>query len=171
MAILKDAKTKGKTLDSPVTNDALIHSMDKPDPPISGGWGVSMKSKKYLVIGAVVIALGILTGVLLPKGGGGLTPSGGGGAGLLEAGKKVFGSDDTKLFKDTTEGTIEEGGIDGEGTHKLVRPGGESQTVYINSTVLDLDQFVGKKVKVWGQTHAAQKAGWLMDVGRVELME
>jgi hypothetical protein len=34
---------------------------------------------------------------------------------------------------------------------------------------VDLDKYVGKKVKVFGQTLAAQKAAWLMDVGRVEL--
>ena len=29
----------------------------------------------------------------------------------------------------------------------------------------------GKKIKVWGQTQTAQYAGWLMDVGRVEVAE
>ena len=68
------------------------------------------------------------------------------------------------------EGNLESGGINGEGTHKLIRPGGDSQTVYLTSSVLDLNQFVGKKVKVWGQTFSAKKAGWLMDVGRVEVL-
>lgn len=85
--------------------------------------------------------------------------------------EKAVGSKDTKIFRDSAEGVLEKGGINGEGTHKLIRPGGESQTVYLTSSVVDLNQFVGKKVKVWGETLAAEKAGWFMDVGRLELME
>lgn len=81
----------------------------------------------------------------------------------------IFGSNDTKTFKDIAEGTVKKGGIDGEGQYHLVRPGGESQNVYMTSSVVDLSILAGKKVKVWGQTMAAQKAGWLMDVGRVEV--
>jgi len=66
---------------------------------------------------------------------------------------------------------LEQGGIEGEGSHKLTREGGESQTLYLTSTVVDLEQFVGRKVQVWGETFAAQKAGWLMDVGRVKVLE
>src|SRR3989344_5006768 len=81
----------------------------------------------------------------------------------------VFGSNDTKTFKDTTEGVVKKGGIDGECQYHLVRPGGESQNVYMTSSVVDLSLVLDKKVKVWGETQAAQKAGWLMDVGRVEV--
>lgn len=84
---------------------------------------------------------------------------------------KVEGLTDTKNFKDSAEGTLEKGGINGEGTHKLVREGGPSQTAYLVSSVVDLDSYVGKKVKVWGETFAAQKAAWLMDVGKVEILE
>jgi hypothetical protein len=84
--------------------------------------------------------------------------------------KKVVGSEDTKVYPDSAEGELQVGGINGEGTHSLIRPGGESQTVYLTSSVLDLNQFVGKKVKVWGQTFAAKKAGWLMDIGKVEVL-
>lgn len=83
----------------------------------------------------------------------------------------VFGSDDLKTFRDTTEGVLEKGGIDGEGSHHLTRPGGESQTVYLTSSIVDLEQFITRKVKVWGETNKARKAGWLMDVGRVEVLE
>jgi len=82
-----------------------------------------------------------------------------------------FGSNDTSKFKDTATGVLESGGLDGEGTHKLTREGGPSQTVYLTSSVLDLDQFVGKKVQVWGETFTGQKAGWLMDVGRIKVLE
>ncbi len=83
----------------------------------------------------------------------------------------VVGVKDDKAFKDTTEGVVEKGGLNGEGSHKLVRPGGPSQTVYLTSSVVDLDEFVGTKVEVKGETFAAQKAGWLMDVGRVKVLE
>lgn len=79
------------------------------------------------------------------------------------------GVNDTKTFPDMAEGTVAEGGIDGEGTFHLVRPGGDSQNVYMTSSTVDLSQFVGKKIKVWGQTQTAKTAGWLMDVGKVEV--
>ncbi len=52
----------------------------------------------------------------------------------------------------------------------MVRPGGDSQNVYLTSSIIDLSRFVKKKVKVWGETHAAQHVGWLMDVGRLEVL-
>ncbi len=84
---------------------------------------------------------------------------------------EIVGSSDTKTFKDTAEGILEEGGIEGEGQYHLVRPGGISQNVYLTSSTVDLSQFVKKKIKVWGETHTAQTAGWLMDVGRVEALQ
>lgn len=86
-------------------------------------------------------------------------------------GKQEMGISDESTFKDTAEGVLEEGGIDGEGTYHLVRPGGDSQNVYLTSTVIDLASFMGKKVQVWGQTLSARKAGWLMDVGKIKLLE
>jgi len=38
------------------------------------------------------------------------------------------------------------------------------------SSIVDLDQFTNKKVKVWGQTMQAEKASWLMDIGKIELL-
>lgn len=81
----------------------------------------------------------------------------------------TYGTNDTATFKDTAEGTVANGGIDGEGQFHLVRPGGDSQNVYMTSSLVDLSLFVGKKIKVWGQTQAAKHAGWLMDVGRVQV--
>lgn len=92
------------------------------------------------------------------------------GAQVSSGGKEV-GLDDQATFRDRAEGTLEEGGIDGEGTHHLVRPGGDSQTVYLTSSVVDLAPFVGKKVEVWGETNKGHKAAWLMDIGRVKVLE
>lgn len=82
----------------------------------------------------------------------------------------IFGSNH-EVFKDVAEGYLEQGGINGEGSHKLLRPGGDSQTVYLTSSVTDLDKLSGMQVKVWGKTYQGQKAGWLMDVGKVEVID
>lgn len=76
---------------------------------------------------------------------------------------------DKKTFKDSVEGILREGGIDGEGNFHIERPGGVSQNAYLTSSTVDLSNYIGKKVKVWGQTFSGQKAGWLMDVGLVEV--
>jgi len=82
----------------------------------------------------------------------------------------IIGSNDTTTFKDTVEGTLKEGGINGEGAFHLVRPGGDSQNVYLTSSSVDLSKFINQKIKVWGATQKAQYAGWLMDVGRIEVL-
>jgi hypothetical protein len=82
---------------------------------------------------------------------------------------KVFGNGDPSTFKDTAEGVLKNGGIDGEGQYHLVRPGGDSQNVYLTSSTVDLSQFIDQKIKVWGETQSAEHAGWLMDVGRVQV--
>ncbi|MEX0895437.1 MAG: hypothetical protein WDZ94_00690 [Patescibacteria group bacterium] len=82
----------------------------------------------------------------------------------------VFGSADTSTFKDSAEGYLESGGVNGEGTHRLLRPGGEAQTVSLTSSVTDLEALVGMDVKIWGETFKGQRSGWLMDVGRVEVV-
>lgn len=76
---------------------------------------------------------------------------------------------DKKTFKDSAEGLLKEGGMEGEGNFHLERPGGVSQNAYLTSSTVDLGKYVGKKVKVWGQTFQGQKAGWLMDVGLIEI--
>jgi len=80
------------------------------------------------------------------------------------------GMGDDSAFPDVAEGILVEGGIKGEGTHHLERPGGESQNVYLTSTVINLQSFVGKKVEVRGQTLSAINAGWLMDVGKIKVV-
>lgn len=82
-----------------------------------------------------------------------------------------IGITDKKTFKDKAEGILREGGIDGEGNFHLERPGGPSQNVYLTSSTVDLSKFIGKKIRVWGETFAAEKAGWLMDVGLVEIIK
>jgi Rieske Fe-S protein len=78
---------------------------------------------------------------------------------------------DVKTFRDQAEGVIEKNeGTNqyGQGTHKLARSGGQSQTAYLVSSVVDLDQYLGKNVVVYGETFSSTQVGWLMDVGKVE---
>ncbi len=100
-----------------------------------------------------------------------LTSTTGSGITTDSTGATVIGTTDTKTFSDSATGTLQVGGLSGEGTHHLERPGGASQTVYLISSIVDLEEFVGKKVEVGGQTIDAQHVGWLMDVGRVRVIE
>lgn len=130
-------------------------------------------SVKLVALLITVVLLGIGSGYFLAKNISktALTNLGVPGSSSTVAKGTVVGSEDLKTFKDMVEGKLEKGGIDGEGQFHLVRPGGESQNVYMTSSIVDLSLFIGKKVKVWGETQKAQKAGWLMDVGRVEVLE
>lgn len=134
----------------------------------------SIFTKNLFIFLVVAVVMGGMTGYIFTNKG-----SGNGGnaltSGTIDSSKiskgTVVGSNDTKTFKDTASGALKNGGINGEGQFHLVRPGGESQNVYLVSSSVDLSKFIGKKIKVWGQTQTAQYAGWLMDVGRVEVLE
>lgn len=125
-------------------------------------------------LAVVSIVLGVSTGFAISKMGGAGGPSNNSLQNTSETdatgAKKSAGIQDKKVFKDTAEGTLKEGGFEGEGSFHLERPGGVSQNVYLTSTTVDLSEFMGKKVKVWGQTFKASKAGWLMDVGYIEVL-
>ena len=139
----------------------------------NNGMNVIFTKKLFIILIAAVV-LGAMSGYILSnkKGstGGNTLTSGSIDSSSISKGT-VVGSDDTKTFKDVATGALKEGGIEGEGQFHLVRPGGVSQNVYLTSSSVDLSKFVGKKIKVWGETQKAQYAGWLMDVGRVEVIE
>jgi hypothetical protein len=140
----------------------MMHSFREEDQGVSVG-----KALLILLFSAV---LGVSSGwALVSVMQGGETKSSPANESDVSAGQ-TYGSSDTDAFPDKAEGTIEKGGIDGEGQYHLVRTGGESQNVYLTSSAVDLSLFVGRKVKIWGETQEGQKAGWLMDVGRVEVL-
>ncbi len=145
------------------TEVPVMHDMEQNESPIF--------SKKLIAILLVVAVLGVGTGYLVSQKG--QVSVGGETVSLTKGstGGKIMGSNDTKTFKDVAEGKLLGGGIDGEGAYHLVRPGGDSQNVYLTSSIVDLSLVVGKKVKVWGETQTAKHAGWLMDVGRVEILQ
>lgn len=146
------------------TNDSVLHNFEQSK-------NTSLFTSRFIVLLLIVAFLGIGTGFLLSKKGGIASVNIGGNDIKGYSQGKIVGSDDLKTFKDNAEGVLKEGGIEGEGQYHLVRPGGDSQNVYLTSSNIDLSKFLNKKVKVWGQTNTAQKAGWLMDAGRLEVLE
>jgi hypothetical protein len=129
------------------------------------------KEIKPVVYGVFIllVVFGVITGFILSRGAVGSQAKVGAPVSGTTDGKKSVGVSDTKTFTDSATGVIESGGLEDEGTHKLIRDGGPSQTVYMISSVVDLDEFTGKKVTVWGQTMAARNVPWLMDVGKVNM--
>jgi hypothetical protein len=125
------------------------------------------------------VGLGLASGFILANVRSG--EAGGGGANLQaaipESGVKkgqVFGLPDKETFRDKAVGVLEvnEDGPQAEGTHKLIRdPDNPSQNAYLISSVVDLDKLVGRKVEVFGETLYSEKVGWLMDVGRVKVLD
>lgn len=133
------------------------------------------QKKKFIIFVVIAIAVGILTGYGSAK----LNKKDNLDAGnVAQVASEVesikagdfFGVTDEETFTDSAQGYLEKGGVNGEGSHRLLREGGPSQTVAITSSVTELDDFVGMEIKVWGETNKAQVSGWFMDVGRVEII-
>lgn len=146
-------------------NSQLLHQFNE-------SASTSLFSGTFIIFLIVSILLGMGSGYLFSRNINTAsqlsTGSSGNGAKLAKG--TIEGSDDLKTFKDSAEGVLQAGGVNGEGQFHLVRPGGESQNVYLTSSIVDLSKYLKQKIKVNGQTQAAQTAGWLMDVGRVEVL-
>lgn len=121
----------------------------------------------------VVVAAGVLTGLVLASRSKYKASSASAaieGENLNEEQKQSVQT----VTRDQAEGTIEKNDKfeeTAQGQWKLIRPGGESQTAFLTSSYLDLDEYVGKKVKVYGETLGSDKVGWLMDVAKVEVID
>lgn len=124
--------------------------------------------KKFVFMLLIVIIVGGAFGFVLSS----LKGASGGSknVGKNVTTEKTAGILDKKTFKDKAEGILKEGGVDGEGSFHLIRPGGQSQNVYLTSSTIDLSKYIDKKVRTWGVTFTAEKAGWLMDVGYIEVL-
>lgn len=170
------------TSTQPQVDDPMLSSHNQPAqtgvvPATASGSDMKKRSLTSTIITVVVtVFLGVATGYILnqrlPVGmlpGSSATPVAQVATGEVKAGD-VFGSANVESFKDSAAGLLIIGGLDGEGSHSLLREGGESQTVYLTSSVTDLNKFENMEVKVWGETFRGQKAGWLMDVGRIEVI-
>jgi len=145
----------------PLVKDLTLQEVKKPLPLVK------------MFVGIVIVLLGIGSGYILRQKSNLGWPSENSNSKIPKVVQtpKTVGSTDVKTFRDSAVGVIQKNGTDGEGTHKLVREGGENQTASLTSSIVDLDLFVGKKVKVWGETFKGQKAAWLMDVGKIEILE
>ncbi len=150
-----------------MVTEPILNPIMKPIPQ-------TQKAKLFPVVATVVVLfLGIGTGYVFAKKSTVTTTSSQSGVQTTNsvATSTEAGINDTTAFPDTAQGTLVEGGISGEGTHHLDRGMGPAKDVYLTSTVINLQNFVGKKVEVQGQTISGKKAGWLMDVGKVKVIE
>ncbi|HUW22102.1 MAG TPA: hypothetical protein VMW41_05570 [Candidatus Bathyarchaeia archaeon] len=150
--------------------DQILHQLDQKEI----GWGKALTSALVILL---IIAAGVGSGYFLSRRGlaAGDTVTKRMISGNVEviSGNKEVGIKDERSFRDTTQGKIEanDSAEVKQGSHKLLRVGGNSQTVFLTSSVVDLDQFVGQCVQVWGETFSSQDVGWLMDIGRVKVMD
>lgn len=172
--------------DKPSTTQPVVEKVEQTFTPVGQVGGKSkMLMKKFpkdgkkgnLMVAAgalVVILMGVGTGWFMSGGISGSTtastPTGDVAPGAEESATEA-GFEDEATFPDEAEGLLVEGGINGEGTHRLDRQLGPEKDVYLLSTVIDLQSFVDRKVMVWGETIAAKEAGWLMDVGKIKVIE
>jgi len=128
---------------------------------------------KYLLVVAVllVVSAGVVTGKLLA----GREPAAKNTSSeVVVKGGEVQSEEgvDVDVDRDAdAAGILKEGGIDGEGTHYLDREEelGPGKNVYLFSTSINLQNFVNKKVEVWGLTVSGKRSGWLMDVVKVRV--
>ncbi len=135
-----------------------------PVKPLNSSKNVSTPVTLVIICAVILIGAGVGFGATKLS-----QSASGSSAGPSGDAKEKAGVFDKKTFPDSVEGLLKEGGIGDEGSFHLERPGGESQNVYLTSSTVDLSGYIGKKVKVWGQTFEGEKAGWLMDVGYLEV--
>lgn len=146
-----------------------LSNLSAPQMPQNLASGVNKKLWFYIAGAFLVVLAGVgsawlLSSKVINKSSTGAAP----GAKVTSTEAGVL---DPKVKYNDATGVLRVGGIENEGTHHLERDGGPSQTVYLTSSVIDLQSFVGKKVQVWGQTLASKNAGWLMDVAKVRVTQ
>lgn len=129
------------------------------------------KSWPLILGGLAVVLAGVGTAYLIST----KLMGGGPSSSKVAPGAKVSSTEAGMLAGDvkydTAIGDLKEGGIDNEGTHHIERDNMPSHSVYLTSSVIDLQSFVGKKVEIWGVTHASKKAPWLMEVSKIKIVE
>jgi len=175
-------KPTKSTKTAPEDQDSILRdlNLDKKEEPMESETLMQKKESKKLLIGLSLIAIvaGVATGFGAYQLQTQTNPDSTGpkGSNLQQvAGDSVkvgdiFGIKDDKTFKDSAEGFLQKAEIDDEGSHKLLRPGGVSQTVFLTSSNTDLDKFIEMEIEIKGETFKGQKAGWLMDVGQVKVV-
>lgn len=174
---MQDRSGQHKPIVNPVPGMHPAHGvLNTPHKPLMQKMEAKNNTMKLLGISLVVVLAGVGSGWLLS---GGANATSKESANVSTQQEEVVTQSDTEAgIADTSGfeeaapiGKLVKGGIDGEGTYHLERDGGPSQNVYLSSTVIDLASFEGKKVQIWGNTLSGKKAGWLMDVGKVKVVE
>ena len=146
---------------------------------------ISTKNQKVILIStlAIIVTLATASGFWLsrffPGQGQNKSPLFSSGQSAPLSADKISSADDLKVgqvygntngnFKDSATGTIEQGGVNGEGTHTLIRSGGEDQKAALTSSIIDLDLFIGRQVEIQGETNDSRLAGWFLDVGSIKI--
>lgn len=147
-----------------------MQEIDPSVPQVKTGGFDFKKSWPFIVGSFLVVLSGVLTAWVISK-----KIMGPAGSSAAAPGAKVTSSGagvlDPKIKYDDVTGTLVAGGLNNEGTHHLERDGGPSKNVYLTSSVIDLQNFVGKKVQIWGETLASKKTGWLMDVAKIQVSQ
>ncbi len=125
-------------------------------------------SRLFILVLIIAVALGVVTGYIVANKR--LTATDSGLPKIEEAPKSA--QEDQRLCRDFAEGTIEarkpsaKEGDYTEGSHLLIKEG--AYPVALTSSVVDLSQYEGKKVRITGETQKAIKEAWLMDVCKVD---
>ncbi len=155
-------------------DENIVHPLPIDEPVYTTAHELTMKNA--LIVFVLVIIMGVASGYGLSymSGSGTSTKTNTSGAKTMSGDNDVASSAgiaDKKTFKDNAEGKLTDKTAKDpdEGSFKLIRPGGESQTVYLTSSTVDMSEYVGKNVRVYGETFASDKVGWLMDVGFIEV--
>jgi len=143
------------------------------EPPVQRFHLSSNFNKVFGLVVAVGLVLGLGTGYVLASknnGGGIVSPVD------LTNSQPKSAAQDNRTFRDFAEGKITKkpapknpNDYSAEGTHLLIREKGVP--VALTSSVVDLAEYEGKTVKVFGETQKAIKEGWLMDIGKVEVLQ
>jgi len=130
-----------------------------------------MRKTLFLAI-SLPIALGIITGVYF----GGqdffdraVYRDVSGHSTVLAKGQEV-GVNDKNSNRDSAIGLLVKSDDQAKGTYKLMR-GTDALTVYLTSSTMDLGQFVGRGVQVWGETFQRKNIGWFMDAVKLKVIK
>lgn len=147
---------------SPELDGTTLNPLPQNPPPKKSSNSMYMS----LFVGILVVIAGVATGWVLAGGSQGVNES----TESVQGTSRINSEVDEELFPDSEKGVLMKGGKSGEGTHYLDRGTGEENYVYLTSTVIDLESFVGQNVQVRGKTLSAQNVNYLMDVGTVKIV-
>jgi len=167
---MEDEQSNSEENISQIQDNSSKETITKPIESSSPGNKLSKIVPVIFII--VVVAIGIATGFVLST----MNKPTKGGIVLSEDDEisPEIQENLSQTFSDEAQGVLEKNTeLDkyAQGPWILNRPGGEDQRAYLTSTVLDLDEFIGKEVIVYGETFGSSQVGWLLDVGKVEVIE